>query len=170
MNTFKDLVEIRHSVRAYSSKEIEKEKLEYIMECVRHAPSAVNFQPWYFYIVRSEKGKQKLQQCYPREWFNTAPLYILACADHKRSWHRKPDGKDHADIDIAIAVEHLCLAAAEVGLGTCWVCNFDVALCASLFDLPTHLEPVAIIPIGYSDEKELRPHQRRTYTEIIDEL
>ena len=152
MNTFKDLVEIRHSVRAYSSKEIEKEKLEYIMECVRHAPSAVNFQPWYFYIVRSEKGKQKLQQCYPREWFNTAPLYILACADHKRSWHRKPDGKDHADIDI------------------CWVCNFDVALCASLFDLPTHLEPVAIIPIGYSDEKELRPHQRRTYTEIIDEL
>lgn len=170
MNTFKDLAKIRHSVRAYTARAIEKEKLEYVMECVRLAPSAVNFQPWHFYIVRSEEGKQKLQQCYPRDWFNTAPLYILACADHHRSWHRKPDGKDHADIDIAIAVEHLCLAAAEVGLGTCWVCNFDAALCRSLLNLPEHLEPVVIIPLGYPDEKEVKPSQRLSYEEIAEEL
>lgn len=171
MKTFKELVEARESVRAYSAREIEKEKLEYIMECTRWAPSAVNFQPWYFYIVRSEEGQKKLQECYPRDWFNTAPLYILACVDHSRSWKRKTDGKDHADIDIAIGVEHLCLAAAEVGLGTCWVCNFDAARCRLLFGLPDHLEPAVIVPVGYPEREEAKkPRERLGYGEIIEEV
>ena len=73
---------------------------------------------------------------------------IVACADHRESWHRPADGKDHADIDVAIAVEHLCLAATEVGLGTCWVCNFDVALCRGALGLPSGVEPVVMVPVG----------------------
>ncbi len=170
MSTFKNLALSRHSVRAWMAQEIEQEKLDYILECMRHAPSAVNFQPWKFYIVRSEEGRSALQQSYPRDWFNAAPLYILACVDHNRSWRRKSDGKDHADIDIAIAVEHLCLAATEQGLGTCWVCNFDAALCHSLLKFPEHIEPAVIIPIGYPDEKEVKPHQRMELQEIVGEL
>jgi nitroreductase len=67
---------------------------------------------------------------------------------HDEEWVRF-DGKHHGDIDVAIAVEHLCLAAAEQGLGTCWVCNFDAPLCHSLFSLPENEDPVALVPIGY---------------------
>ena len=66
------------------------------------------------------------------------------------------------DIDVAIAIEHLCLAAAEQGLGTCWVCNFRVQLCQELFKLPEEWYPAAIIPIGYPPHRtSLKRHVRR---------
>ncbi|MBQ7686950.1 MAG: nitroreductase family protein, partial [Bacteroidaceae bacterium] len=133
--TFLDLTKQRYSCRSYKAQAVEKEKLEYVMECVRMSPSAVNRQPWRFRIVESEADRQKLCQCYNREWFATAPTVIMASVLHDEEWIR-PDGKHHGNIDIAIAVEHLCLAAAEQGLGTCWVCNFDAALCHRLFDIP----------------------------------
>ena len=76
----------------------------------------------------NEENKTKLQQCYNRDWFKTAPMYIIASILHDEEWVRA-DGKPHGNIDIAIAVEHLCLAATEQGLATCWVCNFDANLC-----------------------------------------
>jgi nitroreductase len=102
-------------------------------------------------VIRSDEGKSKIRACYDREWFATAPLYILGCADHNTSWKRPFDGKDHADIDIAIATEHICLAAAELNLGTCWVCHFDTQQCKKAFKLPQGIEPVVILPIGYPD-------------------
>lgn len=110
---FLDLVKKRYSVRSYESRGIEADKLDYIMECVRLAPSAVNYQPWHFSIVTDPEKLAALKTAYSREWIETAPCIIVACADHQESWHRKMDGKDHADVDVAIAVEHLCLAAAE---------------------------------------------------------
>ena len=168
-STFLDLVKARYSVRSYTDQAIEKEKLDYIMECVRLAPSAVNFQPWKFYIVESDEAKSKLCQCYTREWFTTAPLYIMACADLSQSWKRRHEGKDHADVDISIAVEHLCLAATEQGLGTCWVCAFDAALCKTLFDLPEHIEPIALIPLGYPAD-EAKEKSRKAMEEIVFKL
>ncbi|MBR6893475.1 MAG: nitroreductase family protein [Bacteroidaceae bacterium] len=146
--TFLDLTKQRYSCRSYKAQAVEKEKLEYVMECVRMSPSAVNRQPWRFRIVESEADRQKLCQCYNREWFATAPTVIVASVLHDEEWIR-PDGKHHGNIDIAIAVEHLCLAAAEQGLGTCWVCNFDALLCQRLFDIPPHEEVAVLIPIGY---------------------
>ena len=105
-----ELVNNRYSCRDYQARSVEKEKLDYIMECVRLAPSAVNKQPWKFRIVRSQEGRAKLQSCYSRPWFNEAPLYILASLLHEEEWVRE-DGKAHGNIDVAIAVEHLCLAA-----------------------------------------------------------
>lgn len=110
---FLELVKARYSARKYANRPVEAEKLDYIMECVRFAPSAVNFQPWRFRIVTDEAVLKALYSCYKREWLATAPCIIVACVDHNESWHRRADNKDHADIDIAIAVEHLCLAAAE---------------------------------------------------------
>ena len=101
------------------------EDVDYIMECVRLAPSAVNRQPWHWLIVRSDEAKEKLQECYDREWFKTAPMYVVGMKNVNENWVRRYDEKPHGDIDVAIADEHLCLAATERGLGTCWVCNYD---------------------------------------------
>lgn len=146
--TFLELTKKRYSCRNYQDRPVERELLDYIFECVRLAPSAVNRQPWKFRLVEDRSQREKLQQCYQREWFNTAPVYVIASVLHEQEWVRS-DGKHHGDIDIAIAVEHLCLAATEQGLGSCWVCNFDAALCSELFSLPVNEEPAVLIPIGY---------------------
>lgn len=167
--TFQSLCQQRYSVRSYTSEPVSQEQLEYIMECVRLAPSAVNFQPWHFYVVSSEEGRQHIQQCYDREWFKSAPMYIICCVRHDEEWVRKADEKPHGQIDIAIAVEHLCLAATEQGLGTCWVCNFDAVLCHQLFHLPANEEPAVLIPIGHpvGDETDKK---RKDITEIVTTL
>ena len=162
---FLELVKSRYSCRAYKSLGVEREKLDYILECVRFAPSAVNRQPWRFHIVSEESDKVRLQQCYDRDWFRTAPMYVIASILHDEEWVRA-DGKHHGDIDIAIAVEHLCLAATEQGLATCWVCNFDAALCKQLFSLPANEEPAVVIPLGYAAD-EIRPKTRKTIEEIV---
>lgn len=164
MKNFLELVEKRYSSRRYQPQSVEQAKLDYVLECVRLAPSAVNKQPWKFHIVKSEDDKAKLQRCYNRTWFNSAPMYIIASILHNEEWIRS-DGKEHGNIDIAIAVEHLCLAATEQGLGTCWVCNFDAKLCKELFNLPENEEPAVLIPIGYPAD-EAKPKNRKDINEI----
>ncbi len=164
---FLDLVKKRYSVRSYLPRAIEADKMNYIMECVRLAPSAVNFQPWHFSIVTDSEKLSKLKSAYAREWIESVPCIIVACVDHREAWHRKADGKDHSDIDISIAVEHLCLAAAEQGLGTCWVCNFDVPRCREVMNLPENWEPVVLIPIGYATEDDIPEKRRKTLDEIV---
>ncbi len=162
---FLELVKNRYSCRAYKSLKVEKEKLDYILECVRFAPSAVNKQPWRFHIVSKAEDKERLQLCYNRDWFKTAPMYVIASVLHDEEWVRA-DGKHHGDIDIAIAVEHLCLAATEQGLSTCWVCNFDAEKCKQLFGLSANEEPAVVVPLGYAAD-EPRPKNRKTIEEII---
>ncbi|MBO4487938.1 MAG: nitroreductase family protein [Bacteroidaceae bacterium] len=162
---FLDLVSRRYSCRSYQSAEVPQEKLDYIMECVRLAPSAVNRQPWRFRIVSSEADRAKLCQCYNREWFATAPVVIIASAMRDEAWVRA-DGKYHGDIDIAIAVEHLCLAATEQGLATCWVCNFDADLCKNLFALGNNEEAVVLIPLGYAADQP-KEKSRKPKEEIV---
>ncbi len=161
---FLDLVKSRYSCRSYTLRPVEAEKIAYVMECVRLAPSAVNKQPWRFHIVTDENSLNQLRRCYNRDWFKTAPACIIALVLHDEEWVRA-DGKRHGDIDIAIAVEHLCLAAAEQGLGTCWVCNFDSELCRALFELPHDEEPAVLIPIGYAAD-EPREKKRKSIEEI----
>ena len=163
---FLELVKARYSARKYAGRSVEIEKLEYIMECVRLAPSAVNFQPWRFKIVTDEPTLKALQQCYKREWLATAPCIIVACTNHEESWHRRADNKDHADIDIAIAVEHLCLAATEQGLGTYWVCNFDASQCSTVLGLPEYIEPAVLIPVGYAEDEPVEK-KRKMLNEIL---
>ena len=160
-----ELIKSRYSCRSYQAASVEPAKLDYIMECVRLAPSAVNKQPWRFRIVSTDEDKAKLQRCYPRTWFNSAPMYIIASLVHDEEWVRS-DGKAHGNIDVAIAVEHLCLAAAEQGLGTCWVCNFDAQLCKQLFGYAEGEEPVVLIPIGYPAD-EAKPKVRKEMNEIL---
>ena len=116
-----ELSKKRFSVRKYSDAPVSEEDLQYILEVTRMAPSAVNKQPWKFVVVKSEAARKQLQECYDRDWFKSAPLYIICMREVDSNWIRKEDNKQHGDIDVAIATEHLCLAATERGLGSCWV-------------------------------------------------
>lgn len=166
--TFQELALLRNSTRSYTSEPVSTEALQYVLECARIAPSAVNFQPWHFYVVMSEENRKALHTCYGREWFQTAPAYIVCTIRHDEAWHRGSDGKDHGDIDIAIAAEHICLAAAEQGLGTCWVCNFDAARCHEILALPENEEAAIIIPIGHAaPDLAPTPKKRKALTDIV---
>ena len=158
---FKELSQNRCSVRSFSAAPISEENLAYILECARLAPSAVNLQPWRFYVTASAEDRDRIQQCYKRDWISEAPLYIVVTVQHDEEWIRRADQKRHGDIDVAIAVEHICLAATELGLGTCWVCNFDAALLHELFSLPENEEPLVIIPIGHPVEGFVPTEKKR---------
>lgn len=163
---FFELIKKRYSVRGFKNTAVEPEKLKSVIEAARLAPSAVNFQPWKFFVITDKKILNELSKTYSREWFKTASTCIVACGNHQTSWKRS-DGKDHCDIDVAIAVEHIMLAATELGLGTCWVCNFDAKMCAEILNLPKELEPVAMIPIGYPDTDAVEK-KRKPIEEIVE--
>ena len=151
MINFNDLARQRFSSRKYLNKPVEEEKLLKVLEAGRIAPSAANKQPWIFYVIRDDKNRSIISSVYHRDWLKNAPVIIVACADHKKAWIRS-DGKDHCDIDLAIAIDHMTLQAAELGLATCWICNFQPARCKEILNLPDHIEPVAIIPLAYPED------------------
>jgi nitroreductase len=161
-----DSIRKRYSVRSYLDKEVEKDKLLHILESGRIAPSAVNFQPIHFMVITDINEKQKIAEAYPRSWFKDAPVIIIALGDHSKSWKRN-DGKDHCDIDVAIAIDHMTLVATELGLGTCWVCAFDAKRCHEILELPDHLEVVALLPLGYPDGERNGDAKRTSMEEFV---
>jgi len=164
--SFLEFAKKRYSVRKYKEKPVEKEKILQVLEAARNAPSACNFQPWHFIVLTDEKIKSKVAETYPRDWFRKAPVIIVACGDHSLSWKRA-DGKDHCDIDLAIAIDHMTLAAADLGLGTCWVCAFAAESCHKILGLPDNLEAVALLPLGYPDEETIPEKNRKRLEEIV---
>jgi len=164
----KSILETRFSARSYQSKEVEKEKLDYILECARLSPSACNFQPWKFIVAKSPEAKRKVVESYQRDWFSEAYCYIVVCGNHNDAWKR-PDGKDFTDIDIAIVSENICLAVSELGLATCWIGNFKTEILKSNLELPEHIEPIAIFPIAYPKDDIVVPEKKRKSLEEIVE-
>jgi nitroreductase len=145
---------------------VEKEKILQVLEAARNAPSAVNLQPWHFIVVSDENLKSKIIETYPVDWIKKAPVIIVACGDHSKSWKRI-DGKDHCDIDLAIAVEHMTLAAVDIGLSTCWVCAFDAQKCHKILELPDTLEVIALLPIGYAIDEIKQVKKRKSIDQIV---
>lgn len=169
MKDFLGLCQERFSARKFTVEPVSQQDLDYIKECVRLAPSATNSQPWKFLIITSDTARQQLQECYNREWFKSAPLYIICMKNSSQCWVRQEDGKQHGDIDLAIATEHLCLAASDRGLGTCWVCNFDTQRLKQYFPEEGY-ETVAIIPVGHIAADCPRPEKKRKPVEDIFEV
>lgn len=166
---FLELAKKRYSVRNYCDRTVEEEKLKYILECGRMAPSAVNYQPWRIYVVRNAGMRAKLATTYNREWFAHAPVILIFCGDHSIGWKRN-DGKDHTDIDVSIMIDHVTLAAAEQDIGTCWICNFDAAACSQILELPSNVEPIAYLSLGYPAKEPDDPARhlnRKPVEEIV---
>ncbi|MGE5557250.1 MAG: nitroreductase family protein [Bacillota bacterium] len=167
--TFLELAKKRYSARKYQNVPVEEEKIRYILEAGRVAPSAANLQPWYFVVIRDGEMRRKVGGTYHRDFILQAPVLIAICGDHSKSW-RRADGKDFCDQDAAIAVTHMILAAAEQGLGTCWIGAFDSMQCHKALGLPGHIEVIALLPLGYpADEGNPDRHDsgRKRLEEIM---
>jgi nitroreductase len=162
---FRQIIEKRHSVRNFKNVAVPREKILQMLDMVRLAPSAVNYQPWHFIVITQKELLEQIARTYPRPWFLSAPLVIVACINHRESWKRIKDNKDFGDVDVAIAIDHLTLAAVSLGLGTCWVCNFDVQLCCELLGLPEYMEPLALVPTGFPISEP--PEKKRKHLDEI---
>ncbi|WP_329905419.1 nitroreductase family protein [Porphyromonas pogonae] len=149
MNLYQEILLRRRSIRAFTDKKIGDEIVTSLLEAGQCAPSACNKQPWRFLVVQKPKGRALIQQCYDKEWFTTAQLYIIVIGDHEEAWSR-PSG-DSVDIDTSIATTQMMLQAHDLGLASTWVCAFDQDLCKRLFHIPEHQEPISILAVGFPD-------------------
>jgi len=162
---FSKLIEKRRSVRAYKPDPVEDEMLQQVLEAARMAPSAANRQPLQIIVIHTAGREAELKRIYGKDWFVQPPLVICACGLPSQGWVRQ-DGKNYTDVDVAIAVDHLTLAAADLGLGTCWVGAFDPQAAREILGLPDEVEPIAFTPLGHPAD-EPRPKKRKRLSDLV---
>ena len=162
-----DLIEKRKSIRSYKSQAVKEEDLNYVLEAFRKAPSAKNLQPWKLVVVRDKKKINDLAiACNNQTFLSEAPVLIVACAIEDEAYGMMGGYMNSYPVDIGIAFEHLILAAAEKGLGTCWIGAFKEKLVKDLLDIPKDVRVVAVTPLGYpAAEGSLKG--RKPLSEII---
>lgn len=166
---FLQLTQARFSARKFTDEPVSTDDLNYILECMRMAPSATNAQPWRFLVVKTQEGRKRLYECYQREWLLTAPVVVVGLKNTQANWVRRYDGKPHGDVDLGIVMEHAALAAAERGLGTCWICAFDPERFRQLFPQPEGWEAVALMPIGHiAKDCPRKEKDRKALSEIVE--
>jgi nitroreductase len=162
---FSDIITRRYSVRAYRSDEVEQDKLQRILEAARLAPTAANRQPFQVFVIRTAGRKEELRRVYHREWFSQAPLVLCVCGLNDQAWVRG-DGQSYLAVDAAIVMDHMILAAAELGLGTCWIANFSLAAAREMLRLPRGVEPLLFTPLGYAADQPA-PKERKPLAELV---
>lgn len=156
MKDFKNLLSIismRKSIRGYLDKEVEKEKLDYLIEAFRQAPSAKNLQPWKLIIINDKEIIKKLvPACKDQYFISEAPVVIAVCAFEEEAYGTIGGYMNSYPLDIGIAFEHLMLAATEQGLGTCWIGAFYEEKVKEILKVPDRVRIVALTPLGYPDD------------------
>jgi nitroreductase len=162
---FTELISARYSVRAYTSDPVDDSILTQVLDAARLAPTAANRQPFRLLVIRTQDREEELLRIYGRDWFVQPPLIIGICGLPDRAWMRM-DGRNYVDIDVAIAMDHLILAAANLGLGTCWVGAFNPDAAREILELPEDVEPLAFTPLGYAAD-EPRPKKRKPLSELV---
>jgi len=155
----------RYSVRAYKTDQVEDGKLQKVLEAARIAPTAHNLQPFQFIVIHTKGKEAELRRIYSASWFVQAPIVICACGMSSQSWVRS-DGRNYCDVDVAIAMEHLILAAADLSLGTCWIGAFNPDAAREVLSLPDGVEPIVFTPLGYPDD-EPRLKKRKSIDELV---
>ena len=163
--SFLDLARNRYSVGSFTKAAVEEEKLNAVLEAARMAPTAANRQPFRFIVIRTAGKESALERIYDRKFFLEAPLLVCACTVPSEAWTRS-DGKNYSDVDVAIAVDHLTLAAASLGLGTHWVAAFDTGAAREALGIPEGVEPVVFTPLGYPADRP-RAKQRKELLELV---
>lgn len=165
MNVHEAIVS-RKSVRAWADKPVEEEKLQRILESARLAPSAKNKQEWRFVVVTDPERRAALTEAaHGQEFVGAAPVVVVACAetDH-RTMHC---GHLAFLVDVSIAIDHLTLAAAAEGLGTCWIGHFDPKTVRQTLSIPEEIEVVLLIPLGYPKNPKRISKSRLPMDQIV---
>lgn len=159
-----------HSIRQFKSDPIPESALTRILEAACWAPSAGNLQPWYFYVVKNQKMKERIyEESFEQEQLRQAPVVIVILADPARSNERyKERGAQLYCIqDTAAAAENILLAAEALDIGACWVGAFDEVKVQTILEAPPRLRAVAILALGYSNEKERQTKERLRVAEVV---
>lgn len=145
---FQEVIQKRKSVRSYSDRPVEEEKIQYLLECARAAPSWMNKQCWHFIVVTDKKRIEALSKTgIINRWVKQAPVIIVACADPLLSGVK--NNIQYYTVDTAIAMEHIILAATDLGLGSCWIGSFNEKKIKELLEIPPRIRVIALTPIGY---------------------
>ena len=160
-----EAIKERQSVRSYQDKEIPEEILQEILEAGRLAPSACNNQPWKFIVVRDKNLKERLiSACKNQKFVGEASVIIVACAINPS--YKMGNGEYSYTIDLAIALEHMSLQAAALGLGTCWIGAFYQDQVKEILEIPDDVSVVALMPLGFPQALGTKT-ERKLLSEII---
>jgi len=158
-------IRTRRSVREYSSRPIPDDVLGRMHQALRYAPSACNFQPWHFiFVTDADLRRQLAQASFGQTWMAAAPVIVVGCGDPEQAYKHMGGYGNSVDVDVAIALDHLTLAAVAEGLGTCWIGAFDEREVKRLLNIPPSLKVVAMTPLGFPASPELNhpiPDERR---------
>ncbi len=174
---FMEVVRKRRSVRSYSDRPVEDEKLEAMLEAARLAPSWVNKQCWHYIILKDKNNIAKVTSATMifNKFLNTAPVLVVVCGDPEKSGSH--NGLDYFLVDVAISLEHFVLAGTDQGLGTCWIGGFNEEQIKEILSIPERIRVVALTPVGYQSEeptlgeivrkKVIRGARRKAVSEFV---
>ncbi len=164
---FIELAEKRRSVRGYAPDPVPEELLNEVLRAGALAPTAKNLQPFQFIVVRAASGLDALAAAYPAPFFREAPVAIVVCVESEQGWTRtRHDGKNYAEVDAAIAIDHMSLAATDLGLGSCWIAAFDPAAVSAAMRVSEGVEPLAILLLGYANDEQ-REKTRKPLDDLV---
>jgi nitroreductase len=161
-----DLIQKRHSVRSYRNDPIEKEKLLQVLDAARLAPTAHNKQAFKVVVLRTAGREEELKKIYHRDFFTQAPVVLGIFTNDDTSWTRT-DGTNYGWVDATIVADHLILAATALGLGTCWIGDFNPQAARDVVGLGRGFEPVAFIPLGYPGSADVNAKKRKPLDELV---
>ncbi len=161
-----DAIKTRKSIRSFLDKPVEDAKLNTVLDAGRLAPSAANRQEWRFLLVRGLETRKRIAMAAGRQKFvGEAPIIIVACAETDNKVMRC--GQLSYPIDVAIALDHMTLAAVELGLGTCWIGNFDDQLVKKILGIPDEIPIVQLLPLGYPEDPSVIEKNRLPVEKIV---
>ena len=164
---FVDLSARRYSLRKFSDRVVEPEKLELILKAAQNAPTAHNNQPQRIFVLQSPEALEKADGCTASHFH--PPVMLIVASDPKVSWKREYDGKEYGEIDAAIVATQMMLQAADLGLGTTYVGMFDPVKLHAAFPELDGLTPIALLPLGYPAE-DAHPARLHNQRKNLDEL
>ena len=154
----------RYSCRSYQQRAIEQEKLDQIFEAARLAPSAKNIQDWRFVVVTDkEKKRQIAEAACEQKFLEKAGAIVIACSNGD---YVMRCGQPIGPIDIAIALEHICLQATDSGLATCWIGSFYPEKIRSILDIPDNIAVIELMAVGYPAD-EMKEPKREPIEKIL---
>ncbi len=167
-----EAIRTRRSVRAFAAKAIPADVMTRMRQSLRLAPSACNIQPWHFIVVTDAALRRELAQAAKgQKWLADAPVVVVGCGFPEQAYKHMGGHGNSIDIDVAIALDHLSLAAVADGLGTCWIGAFDETKVKSLLGIPEEAKVVAMMPLGYPSSPDLNrpmdPGRRKPETEVF---
>lgn len=162
-----ECIKTRRSIRGYKPDLIPEATLKRLLNAMRSAPSAKNYQPWKFIVIRDEVLKRKLiKPCNNQKFIVEAPILIVGCAFEDDCFAYMGNSMASYPVDLAIAFTHLTLAAASEGIGTCWIGSFDEDDVKTTLNLPSNVRVVALMPVGYPRDNPA-PKARKQLEDIV---